>query len=133
MQVVRERDIAIEVCPLSNQILGFIPDLRNHPAVHYINSGLPVVLSPDDPGIMRSTLSHDFYTAFMAWGLDLKSLKQLAMNSLLYSGLEPNEKERALSSWRRKWTEFIAWLNEPTDSQISPHHPSLNHCEFTER
>ena len=118
MQKVKERGIAIEVCPISNQVLGYVADLRNHPAVLYINSGLPVVLCPDDPGIWKCTFSHDFYAAFMAWGLDLKCLKQLAMNSLLYSAMTPVEKERALATWRARWDEFIKWLNEyaPTRS-----------------
>jgi adenosine deaminase CECR1 len=112
MQIVKERGIAIEVCPISNQVLGYVADLRNHPAVLYINSGLPVVVCPDDPGIWRSTLSYDYYDAFMAWGLDLKCLKQLAMNSLIYSAMDPQEKARALDFWRKKWAEFITWLNE---------------------
>ena len=112
MQIVKDREIAVEVCPISNQVLGYVSDLRNHPAVLYINSGLPVVLCPDDPAIWKSTFSHDFYEAFMSWGLDLKSLKQLAMNSLLYSAMEPEEKERALEFWREKWEKFISWLNE---------------------
>ncbi len=115
MQIVKARGIAIEVCPISNQILGYVPDLRNHPAVHYINAGLPVVLSPDDPGIMRHSLSHDFYAAFMAWGLDLRSLKQLAMNSLLHSAMSPDEKRRALASWDRRWAVFVKWVNERPD------------------
>jgi adenosine deaminase CECR1 len=112
MQIVKERGMAIEVCPISNQVLGYVADLRNHPAVLYINSGLPVVICPDDPGIWKCTLSYDFYAAFMAWGLDLKCLKQLAMNSLTYSAMDPTEKERALEFWRKKWAEFITWLNE---------------------
>ena len=76
MQIVKERDIAIEVCPISNQVLGYVADLRNHPAVLYINSGLPVVICPDDPCIWKCTFSYDFYAAFMAWGLDLKCLKK---------------------------------------------------------
>jgi adenosine deaminase CECR1 len=112
MQRVKERGIAIEVCPISNQVLGYITDLRNHPAVLYINSGLPVVICPDDPGIWKCTFSYDFYAAFMAWGLDLRCLKQLAMNSLIYSAMDPEEKERALDFWREKWQKFIAWLNE---------------------
>lgn len=111
MQMVKERSIAIEVCPISNQVLGYVADLRNHPAVLYINCGLPVVICPDDPALWKSTFSHDFYEAFMSWGLDLKCLKQLAMNSLIYSAMEPEEKERALASWREKWEEFISWLN----------------------
>lgn len=112
MQIVKEREIAIEVCPISNQVLGYIADLRNHPAVTYINSGLPVVICPDDPGIWKCTFSYDFYAAFMAWGLDLKCLKQLAMNSLIYSAMDPEEKERALEYWREEWVKFIIWLNE---------------------
>jgi len=112
MQIVKERGIAIEVCPISNQVLGYVADLRNHPAVLYINNGLPVVICPDDPGIWKCSFSYDFYAAFMAWGLDLKCLKQLAMNSLLYSAMAPEEKERALRHWHEKWAKFIMWLNE---------------------
>jgi adenosine deaminase CECR1 len=112
IQIMKERGIAIEVCPISNQVLGFVADLRNHPAVLYINSGLPVVICPDDPGIWKCTLSYDFYAAFMAWGLDLKCLKQLAMNSLIYSAMDPTEKEIAFEFWRKKWADFITWLNE---------------------
>jgi adenosine deaminase CECR1 len=112
MQIVKERGIAIEVCPIANQVLGYVADLRNHPAVLYINSGLPVVICPDNPGIWKCTFSYDFYAAFMAWGLDLKCLKQLAVNSLIYSAMGPEEKERALESWQKKWAEFITWLKE---------------------
>jgi adenosine deaminase CECR1 len=112
MQIVKERGIAIEVCPISNQILGYVSDLRNHPAVHYINAGIPVVLSSDDPAVFRHSLSHDYYAAFMAWGLDLRSLKQLALNSLIYSAMGPDEKRRAVAAWERRWTTFIASLNQ---------------------
>jgi adenosine deaminase CECR1 len=112
MRIVKERGMAIEVCPISNQVLGYVADLRNHPAVLYINSGLPVVICPDDPGVWKCSFSHDFYAAFMAWGLDLRCLKQLAMNSLLYSAMAPDEKENALRVWHEKWAKFIAWLNE---------------------
>jgi adenosine deaminase CECR1 len=112
MQIVKERDICIEVCPISNQVLGYVADLRNHPAVLYINSGIPVVICPDDPSIWKCTFSYDFYAAFMAWGLDLKCLKQLVMNSLIYSAMDPEEKGRALEYWHKEWEKFITWLNE---------------------
>ena len=111
MELARDRGIAIEVCPVSNQVLGYVGDLRAHPAVAYINAGIPVVLSPDDPGMMRHTFSYDFYEAFMAWDLDLRELKQLAMNSLLHSAMDPEEKRRALEVWRKRWAEFVRWLN----------------------
>jgi len=111
MELARDRGIAVEVCPISNQVLGYVRDLRSHPAVTYINAGIPVVLSPDDPGLTRHTLSHDYYAAFMAWELDLRELKQLAMSSLEHSAMSPEEKGRALALWRKRWAEFVRWLN----------------------
>jgi len=112
MELVRERGVAIEACPISNQLLGYVADLRAHPAVAYINAGIPVVLAPDDPGIMRHTVSHDFYAAFLAWELDLRELKQLALSSLVHSAMSPDEKQRALEAWRARWAEFVRWLNQ---------------------
>ncbi len=39
-QQIKQRDIALEVCPISNQVLGYSQDLRTHPAIGYLKSGL---------------------------------------------------------------------------------------------
>ena len=111
LQQIKARDIAIEVCPLSNQILDFVSDLRIHPAAHYVSTSMPMVLSSDDPGIFQSSLTHDFYAAFMAWGLDLRALKQLAMNSLRYSAMTAEERSRAMAVWQQRWASFVTWVN----------------------
>ncbi|KAH9489260.1 Transcriptional adapter ada2 [Bulinus truncatus] len=86
MEAVLAKKIAIEVNPISNQVLGLVNDLRNHPGAYLIANGAPMVISSDDPPIWLSTpLSHDFYMAFMALGAvhdELRLLKQLAMNSI---------------------------------------------------
>lgn len=83
---VKKRNIALEVSPISNQVLGLIWDLRNHPAAFYMAENFPIVISADDPGVWNSKgLSFDFYYAFMAFApaeADLRVLKQLALNSL---------------------------------------------------
>jgi len=32
------------------KILGYVEDLRLHPAITFLNYGLKVTISPDDPG-----------------------------------------------------------------------------------
>jgi adenosine deaminase len=41
--------LAIEANPVSNQMLGYVPDQRHHPAITYLRYGIPVVLGADDP------------------------------------------------------------------------------------
>jgi len=48
-------EIAIELCPTSNQILGFIPDVRNHPGLNYFKSGLPIVIAVMIQAVLATT------------------------------------------------------------------------------
>ena len=41
----KEKDIAIEISPISNQVLHLVQDLRNHPASFYISENIPIVVS----------------------------------------------------------------------------------------
>ena len=113
MTEVRKQDICLEINPLSNQILGYIKDLRIHPASYYLSQGIAITINSDDPLIFDyEGLTYDYWTAFMAWELDLKALKQLARNSLSYSSLSEIEKKKALQAWELKWKEFVAYANE---------------------
>eukprot|EP00913_Durusdinium_trenchii_P011814 g11096.t1 len=116
MEKVREDGVAIEVCPISNQVLRYLSDLRIHPGLQMLKMGLPVTISSDDPGIWGARgLSHDFWEVAVAWQLNTRALKTLARNSRLgiaYSGLAPKEKTEALQRWQRNWQSFMARWRE---------------------
>lgn len=110
---VKKRDICIEINPVSNQLLGFVADLRMHPAHALVNHGIQVSVSSDDPSIFNYTgVSLDYWSIFLAWEMDLKMMKKIVMNSLDYSLLEGEQKEKAKQVWQDKWALFIQYVNE---------------------
>ncbi|KAL7295926.1 hypothetical protein TKK_0010962 [Trichogramma kaykai] len=111
LEMVRRRNIAIELCPVSNQVLALVRDQRNHPASVLFAADYPVVVSSDDPGLWAARgLSYDFYEAFlgiMSRRADLKVFKKLVYNSIQYSAMSKEDKWKALDIWLNKWQAFI--------------------------
>lgn len=109
---IRKTGTVLEFCPISNQSLGYVQDLRLHPARGLLMRGMRGVLGSDDPEIFRSKgLTDDFWEAYVAWGMDLRSLKQLAGNSILYSYLTPSQVQRHLRTFTERWNDFIRTVN----------------------
>ncbi|KAG7303384.1 hypothetical protein JYU34_011879 [Plutella xylostella] len=121
MDAVRKREIAIEVNVISNVVLNLVEDVRNHPLASYLALGLPVVLSSDDPGVWSAdALSDDFYVTFMGVAsrrADIRTLKQLALNSIRYSALSDAGKSDALRLFNEKWDKFVDDLIESETTQ----------------
>ncbi|KAB0792371.1 hypothetical protein PPYR_14330 [Photinus pyralis] len=110
-KLIKDRNIAVEICPISNQVLMLVADMRNHPAGSLMARGVPVVVGNDDPTFWGTKgLSYDFYMMFMgiaSRNADLRLLKKLAENSLTYSLLPEEEKAIALEKWNAAWNQFI--------------------------
>lgn len=120
LDMLKKRQIAIEVNPISNQVLQLIGDFRNHPAVSLIARNYPMVVSSDDPSFWRATpLSHDFYITFLGIASandDLRLLKKLALNSIRYSSMTYEQKQAAYQKWSVKWRQFIQDINRNHNS-----------------
>ncbi|KAG8729779.1 hypothetical protein FRC11_008031 [Ceratobasidium sp. 423] len=108
MQMAKERGVAVEVCPISNELLGLTSPMH-HPLTTLLNNGVPVVLCPDNPASYGYTgISSDFFQAMIiSKNSNLLSMKQLAKQSLEYSSLSADDKKTALEAWERRWTAFV--------------------------
>ncbi len=108
LKQVKEKDMLVELNPISNQVLGFISDFRNHPGRALLQNGVQCSISSDDPAVFGyKGLSYDFWIIFTSWELDLKAIKKLIFNSISYSSLDDNAKKIALQNLTKDWEDFI--------------------------
>ena len=88
--------------------MGYVLDMRNHPARGFLHQGLPVSINPDDPGFMGyEGVTLDYLYAFLSWDLDIADLKKLCLNSLTYASITDVEKQNILKFFDYKWQRFL--------------------------
>lgn len=131
--LVKERRILIESCPISNEVLRLCGSIMSHPLPALLARGVPCALSNDDPAMLgqdTAGMTHDFWQALQGWeNLGLAGLGSLAENSVRWSCFEdqtPDEwardvKEASLGSgvkaarlkeWEVLWEKFCLWICE---------------------
>jgi adenosine deaminase CECR1 len=49
----REKGIAIEICPISHEVLGLCSRIATHPIQQLLAAGVPCVIGSDDPGFWK--------------------------------------------------------------------------------
>lgn len=60
MDLLREKDICVEVCPISNELTGAVREGEPHPILELIKNEVPFVLCSDNPSVQHSCLSDDY-------------------------------------------------------------------------
>lgn len=112
MEICREKGIAVEVCPISNEILRLTSSMPAHPLPILVNHGIHVSLCSDDPAVFGNMgLTFDFYQVLMASEVTgLLTLGEFARDSIKYSMLDDDEKARALGLWEKRWLDFLEWV-----------------------
>lgn len=94
---VAKSGMALTVCPLSNQHLQVVPDLRQHPLRAMLQAGLCATVNSDDPSYFGGYMTENYMAVQTALGLSLAEIIQLARNSFIGSFLPALKKQRHLA------------------------------------
>lgn len=131
IDMVKDKKILIESCPISNEILRLTSSIKSHPLPALLARGVSVALCNDDPAIFAegyTGVSHDFWQALQGWdNLGLAGLGSLAENSVRWAAFEdctpqewtrgiangaygPGIRAERLQEWMKAWESFCLWV-----------------------
>ncbi|WP_208502805.1 hypothetical protein [Roseivirga sp. E12] len=92
LELMRLKGVAVEVNIETNQVI-LESDSATHPLKAYLASEVPVCISSDDPGILRSDLTNQYQLALQYLPeLSYQDIKKLVFNSIEYSFLNQGKK-----------------------------------------
>ncbi|CAL3969197.1 unnamed protein product [Diplocarpon coronariae] len=111
MEKFKEKGIAIESCPISNEILGLTSTIAGHHLPILLANNIPCTVNSDNATFYKSSLSHDFYQVMIgAKSMSLHGWKQLAKWSLEHSCMDPEQLKSVTAEWNTKWDDFCQWI-----------------------
>lgn len=113
------RRVLIEVNLISNHMLGYVPDLANHPFAEYLRTGIPVCLNTDDRGMWDSNLTDEYYTAVTLFHLSWAEIVRMGRDSIDHAFVQPEVKATLLTAYDGRIAAFEAkYLAGPPEAAL---------------
>jgi adenosine deaminase len=101
LDFLAERQIPIEMCPISNVCTGVTARLEEHPIRRYYERGLLVTVNTDDPKMFGNSLAQEFQALEDVFAFSQAEMRGLAANSVRASWLPEAQKTRYLAELER--------------------------------
>ena len=139
IEMVKDKRILIESCPISNEVLRLTSSIMAHPLPALLSRGVSVSLNNDDPAILGhrgNGLTHEFWQVVNGLeNVGLEGLAVMAENSIRWAAVEDQNskawiegikdgvagkgaKAQLLKEWEHDWETFCAWVVEEFALQI---------------
>jgi adenosine deaminase len=107
--LIKSRDIHIEMCPLSNIKLNKEITVENYDLPGYHRRGMSISINSDDPGLLGHTLAENYRFAAEKYDLGLADFRCMLLNAVRASFAAPTVKA-ALKKRIEEWN----WNSSPS-------------------
>ena len=108
VRAIRDKGLALTVCPLSNLRLCVVDDLSRHPVRRMLDKGLRVTINSDDPSYFGGYLGDNYLAVASGLRLSMEELVQLAKNGFLGSFLPDEKKMKHIARIEAYAGQFMA-------------------------
>lgn len=96
MAEIKERNVALELCPSSNIKFGIFPDLASHPFNAFLNAGILVSLNSDDPPFIPTTVGREYDIVQKAFQYSDNTMKKITRMAIKCSFADEGTKKKLL-------------------------------------
>lgn len=86
LKEMAKKHVLVEINLSSNAAILNVSG-QNHPVLLYLRNGVPVALSTDDEGVLRTSLTEEYIKATLNYHFSYSTIKNLVRNSIYYSFL----------------------------------------------
>ncbi len=91
--LLKERNIALEICPSSNLTLGLFNDMHCHPFPQFLEQGLAISINSDDPPFMGTSVAKEYERVQTAYGYSNEIMTNITRMAIEHAFITPAEKE----------------------------------------
>jgi adenosine deaminase len=82
MELLRERQVLLEICPTSNVHTGTVPSIIMHPLKTLYEFGIPISINDDDPITSRTRVSNELMLLHTVFGMSFDNLIDIQLSTL---------------------------------------------------
>lgn len=110
-ELLLDRDITLDMCPISNYKLKVINNWTDHPIKEFLKKGIRCTVSTDDPLSFNNTLVDEYMALIEKVGLSLNDISKLIINGFMIADI-PNE---AKNNFRNQVCQYFLKFNDLND------------------
>ena len=94
MDLVKQENVLLELCPTSNWLTNSVPSIRRHPLRELMEAGVMVSVNSDDPHLFGIDLCHEYDVLHDELGLTEEEFNRINDDAAACSFLPLEEKRR---------------------------------------
>jgi len=106
VQRLKDSNIPLTLCPLSNLELKVIQKMEEHPVSKMLEKGILATIHSDDPAYFGGYMNENYYEIAKALNLNNEQLRQLAINGFEASWLSSEEKGKHVNDVKKYFEDL---------------------------
>ena len=108
VEYLAEKQIPLEMCPLSNVRTGVVNQLSNHPIRRYFEQGIAVTVNTDDPRMFNTSLAKEYQSLVEECGFSRREICGLVLAAIESSWASADRKQ----SLQQSFGKDPSWIDE---------------------